>query len=42
MNSKKNEIYKKSVYLKRQSKLFTMFSHYNEFRKILNLVEAKS
>jgi len=42
MNSKKNEIYKKSVFLKRQSKLFTKFSHYNEFRKILNLVEIKS
>ena len=42
MDCKKSEIYKKSVTLKKQSKLFTMFTHYNEFNKILNSFETET
>ena len=41
MNSSKSEIYKKAVYLKKNSKLFSMYSHYSQFNDILKSMKTK-
>ena len=41
MNSSKTEIYKKSVRLKKKAKLFSMYSHYSQFNRILKSIENK-
>ena len=41
MSSEKGELYKKSVYLKKKAKSFSMYSHFTQFNRILKSIETK-